>query len=424
MLKRIKYRPKNNHIFIQIAAYRDAELVPTIIDCMSRARHPENLMFSIAWQHAAEDTWDNLNSFKNNPQFKILDLDYRESRGVCWARNLLQQNYADEAWTLQLDSHHRFVPDWDVLLLTMHQQLKEMGIAKPLITGYPPSYHPQNDPQGRMQTPLKMNFDRFMPEGYIRCKPAAIDNFQALNTPLAARFYSAGFAFASGDFVRKIPHDPNFYFNGEETGITARAFTWGYDLFHPHRIITWHEYTRTGKPKQWNDDPDWSSRDQNSHLRIKKLLEMDGETPDIDFGCYDLGPVRTLEDYEQYAGLSFKRRAVQQYTLDHLPPPNPPLTGQDLEASLRSMFSYNIDIKRDRFDEQDHDFWAVIFEDDAGKPLFRKDADRAEINKMLINDPPVVKIKREFYTPRQPTRWIVWPHSVSLGWLKRIEGHL
>ncbi len=414
----------NNHIFIQIAAYRDAELIPTIIDCMSRARHPDNLIFSIAWQHATEDTWDNLNPFKNHPQFRILDLDYRKSEGVCWARNLLQQNYAGEAWTLQLDSHHRFVQDWDVLLLTMHRQLQKMGVAKPLITGYPPSYHPQNDPQGRMQTPLKMNFDRFMPGGYIRCKPAAIENFQDINIPLAARFYSAGFAFASGDFVREVPHDPNWYFNGEETAITVRAFTWGYDLFHSHRIVTWHEYTRKGKPKQWNDDPNWSSRDQQSHLRIKKLLEMDGEIKDIDFGRYDLGSIRTIENYESYAGLSFKRRAVQQYTLDHRPPPNPPLVGQHPDAALRTIFSYDIEIERGQFGDQDYDFWAVIFEDTAGQSLFRKDADRNEINKLLATDAPVVKIEREFYPSRPPARWIVWPHSVSQGWLKRFEGHL
>ena len=45
-------------IFIQIAAYRDPELVPTIKDCLKNADKPENLVFSIAWQHSEQDEWD------------------------------------------------------------------------------------------------------------------------------------------------------------------------------------------------------------------------------------------------------------------------------------------------------------------------------------------------------------------------------
>jgi hypothetical protein len=37
----------NNLIFVQIASYRDPELVPTIKDCISKAKNPENLVFGI-----------------------------------------------------------------------------------------------------------------------------------------------------------------------------------------------------------------------------------------------------------------------------------------------------------------------------------------------------------------------------------------
>ena len=52
-------------IFIQIASYRDPQLLPTIKDCINKAKYPENLVFSIAWQHASFDTWDNLDEFKD-----------------------------------------------------------------------------------------------------------------------------------------------------------------------------------------------------------------------------------------------------------------------------------------------------------------------------------------------------------------------
>lgn len=404
-----------------MASYRDPQLVPTIKDCLAMAEHPENLVFSIAWQHSREDKWDSLDEFKGDPRFKIIDIDYRKSRGVCWARNLLQQNYAGEEYTLQLDSHHRFTQDWDWKLLAMYDDLKRKGHEKPLLTGYPPSFNPVRDPQDRLNIPQKMNFDRFAAEGFIRFVPAAIHNYKELSGPLPARSYSAGFAFTTGAFVEEVPHDPNYYFHGEETSITVRAFTWDYDLFHPHRIITWHEYTRKGKPKQWDDDPNWVKKNRLSIIRNRKLFEMDGEIKDIDFGPYDFGNHRLLGDYERYAGISFKHRAVQQYTLDHLPPPNPPLYERE---ALLHLFKHDIELQRHYFTEHDYDFWAVIFENDDNQSLFRKDVIGQELTQMLQSDALTINIQREFYTSKKPTKWIVWPHSKSKGWLTRIEGSL
>lgn len=158
---------KTNTIFIQIAAYRDPELLPTLKDCLAKAKYPENLRFGIAWQRSKDDDWDDIEEFMNHPQFKILDIDYRESQGVCWARNLVQGLYNNEKYTLQLDSHHRFTQDWDAKLIRMLEGLQKEGHPKPLITAYIPSYNPENDPQDRVQEPWKMTFDRFIPEGAI-----------------------------------------------------------------------------------------------------------------------------------------------------------------------------------------------------------------------------------------------------------------
>ena len=37
-------------IFVQIASYRDPELLPTIRDCIDKAKYPENLTFGICLQ--------------------------------------------------------------------------------------------------------------------------------------------------------------------------------------------------------------------------------------------------------------------------------------------------------------------------------------------------------------------------------------
>lgn len=414
----------NRKIFIQIASYRDPQLIHTIRDCDMKASDPTKLVYSIALQHSQEDEWDQLYEFKDDPRFKVVDIDYKDSKGACWARNQLQQNYDGEEYTLQIDSHHRFVQDWDLELISMYNQLKEKGHEKPLLTGYVSSFDPDNDPAGRIQTPWKMNFDRFIPEGAVFFLPASIDNYKQLTEPIPARFYSAHFAFTTGDFVKEVPHDPEYYFHGEEISIAVRAYTWGYDLFHPHKTVIWHEYTRKGRTKQWDDDKTWGGKNANSHKRNRKLFEMDGEVKDIDFGIYDFGKVRSLLDYEKYSGLSFKKRAVQKYTLDNNLAPNPILSDEEFEQSFTSVFKHCIDLNRAQFVNDDYLFWAVIFEDEKNTQINRIDLNETEVKNLLNTTETFIKVWRTFEVEKKPSKWIVWPYSESKGWLDKIEGKL
>lgn len=416
----------NNLIFIQIASYRDPELRRTIEDILKYAKHPENLRIGIAWQHSPNDEWDNLDDYKQDDRFRIIDINYKDSKGVCWARNAVQQLYNKEKYTLQIDSHHRFAQDWDQTLIDMLCDLQKEGYEKPLITAYIPSFDPENDPDARVKEPWKMNFDRFIPEGAIFFLPASFDNFNDKDRPVRGRFYSAHFAFTVGEFCTEVPHDPNYYFHGEEISISVRAFTHGYDIFHPHKVVCWHEYTRKGRTKQWDDDPVWPQRNNEAHQRNRKLFGMDGEVNDIDFGIYGFGQKRTLEEYTKYSGVHFGKRAVQKYTLEHKEPPNPyPFNSEtEYDESFLKIFKHCIDIGYDQVPENDYDFWCVAFKNDRGEDIFRKDADSEEIKRMKNDPDGYCKVWREFPTEIKPYSWIVWPHSVSKGWCNRIEGVL
>jgi glycosyltransferase involved in cell wall biosynthesis len=413
----------NGKIFIQIASYRDKQLLPTIKDCIEKAKNPKKLVFSIAWQHSPDDEWDNLDEYKKDKRFKIIDIDYKDSQGACWARNKLQKQYDGEEYTLQLDSHHRFIQDWDSELISEIKKLQDKGHKKPLLTGYIPSFEPSNDPQGRINIPWKMNFDRFAPEGVVYFLPASIDDYQERTEPVPARFYSAHFCFTLGQFAVEVPHDPNYYFHGEEISIGVRAFTHGYDLFHPHKVFAWHEYTRKGSTKQWDDDPIWVTRNNISHKRNRQLFEMDGEIRTEHFGVYDFGTERTLAEYESYAGISFKKRGVQKYTLDNNYAPNPVIEDFDeYQNSFSQYFKHCIDVSYSQVPHNDYTFWAVAFEDVNGNEIYRKDADVNEI-RMMKNDPDgYCKVWRDFETVTKPHKWIIWPHSESAGWCDRLEG--
>ena len=415
-----------DQIFVQIAAYRDPELIPTIKDCLEKAKYPSRINFAIAWQHSSEDEWDNLEEFKNNQRFQILDIDYKKTFGVCWARSELQKLWNGEKYTLQLDSHHRFEQDWDETLIGMVENLREKGHKKPLLTAYLPSYEPKDYPKSRLNSPWRIEFDRFSGEGVLHVVPEEVKNHEEFTEPIPARFGSGHFVFTYGIVNKMVPYDPHYYFYGEEISFAVRAFTHGFDLFHPHIPVVWHQYTRRGEKRHWDDHENWSERDKASFRRNQKLFGMDGfEYDPKEFGFYGFGRIRTLEDYEKYAGVSFKKRAVQQETLDRKLPPNPSYENEeDYEKSFIGVFKECINVHFDVVPLDDYDFWAVAFEDENGVELHRQDADAEEIKRMKTDPDRFCRLWRSFHTEVRPYTWIVWPHSKSKGWQERLTGAL
>ena len=412
-------------IFIQIASYRDPELIKTIKSAIENAKKPKNLVFAIARQFNSNDKFDDLSEYENDKRFRILNIPYLESKGACWARHLIQQLYEGEEYTLQIDSHMRFAPNWDEEMIKMIKQLQKKGHKKPLLTGYVSSFDPDNDPGSRVQEPWRMAFDRFIPEGAVFFLPETIPGWQDLKEPVTARFYSAHYCFTLGQFTKEVQHDPDYYFHGEEISIAARAYTWGYDLFHPHKTLIWHEYTRKGRTKQWDDDKQWVERNNYCHKKNRALFGMDNEEP-MDHGIFGFGPERTLRDYEKYSGLLFSKRAIQQETIDKKYPPNTYNYGSEEEwmNSFASIFKHCIDIGYHQVPEQDYDFWAVAFHDENDETIYRKDADPNEIRNMRNDPDGYCKVWREFQTTLKPKYWVVWPYSTSKGWGERITGNL
>lgn len=421
-------------IFVQIASYRDPQLPVTLRDAIEQASDPARLHFCIAWQHGDDERKEDVAAAVGGKgRLTLLDIPHGESRGACWARHQLQQHYQGEAYTLQLDSHHRFVPGWDDLCVRMIEDLRADGVAKPLLTAYLPSFDPDHDPEARVQVPWHLAFDRFIPEGAVFFMPAAIPDWQARTRPMRARFYSAHFAFTLGSFAREVQHNPAFYFHGEEISLAVRAYTHGYDLFHPHCLIAWHEYTRKGRTKHWDDHATWGAANVSSHAENRRLLGMDefadqpAAVTDAQRGPYGLGSARPLEAYERYAGICFRRRAVTQAVLDRTEPgpaDNSGVSYASFAASCVPRFRHCIDVALPRVPLDDYDSWLVVFKDAAGEDLFRQDADAEEIARMKADPDGYCKVWRSFDTDVQPRSWLVWPHSAAHGWCPPLHGTL
>jgi len=302
-------------IYVQIAAYRDPELIPTIEDMLDKAAHPDRLRIGVMLQRCKEDGFDDLSDYKDDDRFKIHEIDYREAKGAGYARYILNTMYSGEDYMMQIDSHHRFAEGWDKMCIDMMQQLRSIGYPKPLLTTYPPSYEPDRDPEDRGDSPCTLEFYRFDGLGTASFFPEAIPDHQNAEHPVASKFVAGGFIFADGLFCTEVRYDPSFYFIGEEMDLSVRAYMAGYDMFAPHKIILWHEYTREGKPHHWDDHSEWQWRDRVAALH--NLMKYGGPNtePNIRRG------VRSLYEYEKYAGIEFRTRRVHVRTINKQVPP-------------------------------------------------------------------------------------------------------
>ncbi len=407
-------------IFVQIAAYRDPELLPTLQDCLAKARHPRDLRFGICWQrHPGEN---DLDGFKDDPRFTIDEVPWNESQGLCWARARIQKLWQGEDYTLQLDSHHRFAQDWDVEL---RRQLELTGSPRPILGSYAAIYDPAtNEKKGR--EPFHMVAEKFTPSGTILFRPQVIPGWRDLTSPVRARFVSGHFYFTLGRHCEDYAYDPSLYFAGDEISLSIRGYTLGYDLFHPHRNLIWHEYTRAGRTKHWDDHSTanrpltgglaWHERDVISKRRLRKMLRE--EDNDADITGYDLGTARSHQDYERYAGIDFATRRLHRDTLQGLEPP----TTYETEARWQQNLvrHHRLDLRWNAQDIEPCDDIRFIYfgiEDAAGKVLHRYDAPPHSDEARRLTTTRQV----EFPSPTAPAKLVIWPVSLSRGWLRKAE---
>jgi len=398
-----------NKIFVQIASYRDPELVPTIRDCINKAKYPERLSFGICWQR---DENESLEEFENDERFKIIDVPWNKSKGLCWARSLIQKLWESEKYTMQLDSHHRFLQDWDEHLINMMDMTNS---HKPIITAYAGMYSPSENKLLNTD-PYKMVASNFTPGGTILFRPHHIEKHEQLSSPIPARFVSGHFFFTLGIHCEEYKYDPNIYFAGDEISLSIRSYTLGYDIYHPHYTVVWHEYTREGRTKHWTDfdtenvkkglvEKPWWEMDDSSKRRLRHMLQE--EDNNIDLGEYGLGTVRTHYDYEKYAGIHFKNRKLHPDTLKGIDPPINDDT--DWYKLVEQEYNYTLNIP------QTKDFkWIYIgIEDEKGNVIHRVDLQEY-----------ISTISVSFKSFYKPSKWVYWPVNLNDEWVDRIDTDL
>ncbi|MTD28136.1 GlcNAc-transferase family protein [Erwinia sorbitola] len=316
------------YIFVSIASYRDSELIPTLEDMISRCDNPHALRISICWQcsgeisiflnHGMQLIEKRLHNGFNLYVFhykkcviRVISVHYYLSQGACWARHIAETLFDNEKYFLQIDSHCRFISGWDSEMITMLDRLLPHS-PKPVITGYPPGYQPDK-PTEKSGELIRIIFRGFSPDKILQLSPLVMN--EKIDSPIRGSYLAGGFIFSLGSFVTDIPNDPNIFFEGEEIAMAVRAFTHGYDIYHPDKVLLWHFYGREEHVKVWSDHGEeakskgnikqaWWERDASSKKRVNILLGQEKDTQ-CNLGMYGLGSQRTLSQFERRAGVHF-----------------------------------------------------------------------------------------------------------------------
>lgn len=315
-------------IFVQIAAYRDPDLVATLYNLLEKAAHPERLKFGICLQLDPLDpmSWRE-QSFPDHAHLQVMHVDAADSCGACWARSQAQRFYDGEDFLLQIDSHMRAIQNWDDLL--MHTW-RDCNDSRAVLSVYPNGFKQPCQLQTDMLPVMAAKaFDNY---GILKFQ--GISRYQMPDQqptkPLKNAFVAGGFLFGPGSIVQDVPYDPDLYFYGEEISMSARLWTHGYNIFCPNRLLLFHLYKSISvdgdnSATHWGDHEDWFQLNRRSIVRVHTLLGSIHTAPEIfspsqeDIASlihYGLGEERTLSDYQLWAGVDFSMQRIEPKAIE------------------------------------------------------------------------------------------------------------
>lgn len=291
-------------IFISIASYRDAELPQTVKSLYENADHPEDLVFGIVSQ-------DLKNKHKRvdwlGDQVRFLEVHAKDAKGAGYARKLAMELYDGEDYYFQVDSHMRFDIGWDTEYKNMLAWCQEkQGTEKIILSQFAAPYQILTD-----------GSEYFLKnDPYFWSKPSwtsVVNTWTGVwagnreelydkKNPNYSHTILAGLLFAPGFIVNEIPYDPRISFMGEELCFAIRAYTRGWHIYAPHKMLAWHFYKREEDPKIWKDHMagrSWSNIEMNSQ-RVQRDVLLG-----IEKGIYGIGDYQKYLEYQELIGINF-----------------------------------------------------------------------------------------------------------------------
>ena len=350
-------------IFVSIASYRDPECAKTVARAYDRSARPDRVFFGIYQQNDEARDVDCVAGLANliqcpahaacgrvrSNQIRAYRVDWKQTLGPTIGRHMSERLFRNETYVMSFDSHTNFAAGWDAIAIDM---FKRIDNPRAIITTYPASYGAtehserwQDVDEGRSCDACRRIDDqknvevsvvaasqmsicrtRRVQVGRTTSFKHDVNHMKRPPRPTLVPFLAAGFNFARGSRVLEVPYDAHshFLFDGEETSLAVRAWTHGYDFYHPDRDVVSHLYIPSKSPLRpvfWTDDWELRARIQfwtmlriNYALGLHDLLDywVDVELLDLtEITKYGLGTRRRAVDYWSYVGVTPDRDGAE-----------------------------------------------------------------------------------------------------------------
>eukprot|EP01061_Rhynchopus_euleeides_P001672 TRINITY_DN11222_c0_g1_i2.p1 TRINITY_DN11222_c0_g1~~TRINITY_DN11222_c0_g1_i2.p1 ORF type:complete len:460 (+),score=136.86 TRINITY_DN11222_c0_g1_i2:174-1553(+) len=317
-------------IFVSVAAFRDQETNITLHSLFARAAHPERVFVGLICQMSFlvpneqclyPGSWDT--QCGNDawcPTDNIISrtFDAKHSKGPTYARYLASLLYRGEDYFMMIDSHNRFVRNWDEVILSQHAKT---GKIKSVLSTYPMAINLKDESKEEVGVAYLCSLGTHG-GGWTAGFPGPYwaNTYHPSDYPKPQPYIGAGLVFGPGSMVEDVPFDPHlpYLFFGEEFMIGIRLWTNGYDLFSPSVNILYHHYNRHG-PRMESHGSKVGQIQAIAHKRIQHILGItkkgsNGKERNVpldtteaaliaDLPKYGLGKVRSLWQYWKYARL-------------------------------------------------------------------------------------------------------------------------
>jgi hypothetical protein len=314
-------------IFITIAACQEYFIEHTIKSAISLSSNPDRVFFGVFNNILdKEKSLIDKDFFNNSPNIFYAELITSVPMGVGFGRmnaSLLSTKQHD--YVLQIDAHTVFTKDWDLKLIKNFNDIsKESGSDRIILTAIPRGnlYYDIRDREslfsdddvfkGDPNTTIDIynnDYHKFadLPAPYINTKPQIkFDGWQGnhftesmVGFPVTygtetfeedlyaeVNCIHASLVFFKYDLIRKIMHDPEDPFHGDQVNYALRILSRGYKIFAIKEplLLTLNKYT-SHEIKNSNvgqlSDPEWNwrsdlpvSRSSRDYLdRLQMLAE-------------------------------------------------------------------------------------------------------------------------------------------------------
>lgn len=323
-------------IYISVAAYRDPECGPTIESILARAKHPERIRVAVIDQRDAENDpefcgperpcdQDPSQAYcKYRDQVDVFHVDAKMSVGPVFARHLGHRMFRGEYFAMQVDSHIRFIVDWDEDIINQWRSANnEMAVLTTYLSDIIGSIDPVTHKSKHPGRPIMCESDyegsgklKHLRHGQQPEGPPGITGQPTLHP-----FWAAGFSFARAHFVIQCPYDQYLpmVFQGEEISMGLRGFSYGYDYYAAERSTCFHMYAiKENKEKRqkvhlfWENTSAYGGAELRAMKRLNGIIHFTTDPYDtVDEQKYGLGKVRDTAKFFETFGIHTDTQKVE-----------------------------------------------------------------------------------------------------------------